>query len=241
MARTAPVPWFHMNLVGCRLMTNFNYHRVIATKLEQLDILELHFYIDKELGEPGVWEKSATNDEVKEAYEGWDPAIFKMLDHCDTPNCWVWRISGMAPLPSWISQGGRVVILGDASHAMVPYASQGASQGIEDAVVLAECLERGEADLTRRLKIFEKIRKPRAEAAVEVAARNMRQLHLPDGPGQRERDEWWKSGKLSSSAPTGRWNREAWDTVPDLDGNPFLAEAYLMGHDAISYVSRTLL
>lgn len=200
--------------------------------------MELHFYIDKELGEPGVWEKSATNDEVRKAYEGWDPAIFKMLDHCDTPNCWVWRISGTAPLPSWISPGGRVVILGDASHAMVPYASQGASQGIEDGVVLAECLERDEVDLTTRLKIFEKIRKPRAETAVEVGARNMQQAHLPDGPGQRQRDELWGSGKLGSNTPTGQWNREAWETLPDLDGNPFLAEAYMMGHDAISYVSR---
>lgn len=51
----------------------------------------------------------------------------------------VWR----DPQPDWVSSGGRVVQIGDAAHTFLPSSGSGATQGIEDAVSLATCLQIG--------------------------------------------------------------------------------------------------
>jgi salicylate hydroxylase len=49
-----------------------------------------------------------------------------------------WALHGMAPLPHWVD--GRVALVGDAAHPMLPYLAQGGALALEDAVVLARCL-----------------------------------------------------------------------------------------------------
>ena len=71
------------------------------------------------------------------------------------------------PMPRWIF--GRMVLLGDAAHAMYPFGSNGASQAILDARVLAYQLHRHE-DLTEALVAFEAERLPVA-SAVQLANR----------------------------------------------------------------------
>jgi salicylate hydroxylase/6-hydroxynicotinate 3-monooxygenase len=60
-----------------------------------------------------------------------------VLEAC--PDCHKWAILEREPLARW-SQG-RVVLLGDACHPMTPYMAQGAATSIEDAAVLARCLD----------------------------------------------------------------------------------------------------
>lgn len=45
-------------------------------------------------------------------------------------------------LDSWYHPSGRVVLIGDAVHPMLPYLAQGANSAMEDGVVLGECLKR---------------------------------------------------------------------------------------------------
>lgn len=71
----------------------------------------------------------------------------------------------MLPLP-WFS--GRVGILGDAAHACAPHMTQGAGMALEDAVVLAECLD-AEGPLAQRLRAFEQRRYPRARLVQDVS------------------------------------------------------------------------
>ncbi|GAB2456675.1 Rossmann-fold NAD(P)-binding domain-containing protein [Jatrophihabitans fulvus] len=71
----------------------------------------------------------------------------------------------MLPLP-WFS--GRVGVLGDAAHACAPHITQGAGMALEDAVVLAECLD-GPGDLDERLRSFEQRRFPRAKLVQDVS------------------------------------------------------------------------
>lgn len=210
----------------------------IATRLHHLDLFELHFYVDKELGEPGVWDASGDIDDIRKDFEAWDPMILRMLSHARSKQCWLWRVSGSAPLPTWISKGGRVVITGDASHAMVPYASQGASQGLEDAAVLAECVSREGVDLTAALKVFERIRKGRAEAAVVCGATRKALMHMPDGPAQEARDKQLRSLAAQQGTSSGvSWVPDAHDALPKPGSNLMELDAYLMGHDALGYVS----
>jgi 2-polyprenyl-6-methoxyphenol hydroxylase-like FAD-dependent oxidoreductase len=74
-------------------------------------------------------------------------------------------IYDMPDLPSWSK--GRVLILGDAAHAVAPHSGQGASMAIEDAVVLAAALPRA-VDVPSALRDFEVFRRPRTCKAIEI-------------------------------------------------------------------------
>lgn len=149
---------------------------------------------------------------------------------------YLWRVSEVSPLPTWVSKSGRVVILGDAAHAMVPFAAQGASQCVEDAGALAECLSRhDEADIPKLLRIFEMIRKPRAESTAARSAARRVMYHLPNGPEQQARDGKMKRQVQSYEPDRKVWNGEHIDEPPDI--NSPLHDPYLMGHDVIDYVS----
>jgi 2-polyprenyl-6-methoxyphenol hydroxylase-like FAD-dependent oxidoreductase len=75
----------------------------------------------------------------------------------------------MAHLPNW--HDDRVVLLGDAAHAVSPHAGQGASMAIEDTVVLAACLP-AEPSPARAFAAYQELRRRRIEHIVRVSRRN---------------------------------------------------------------------
>lgn len=81
-------------------------------------------------------------------------------------------IFDMPELPAWSK--GRIVLLGDAAHAVGPHAGQGASMAIEDALVLAACLQT-EADHQAAFQRYEGLRRPRIAQVVKLTARNSSQ------------------------------------------------------------------
>ncbi|MBO9535739.1 FAD-dependent monooxygenase [Herbaspirillum sp.] len=81
----------------------------------------------------------------------------------------IYPVFDMPELPAWSS--GRVVLLGDAAHAVGPDAGQGASMAIEDALVLAAALER-EVDHVAAFRRYEELRRPRVAEVVRLTARN---------------------------------------------------------------------
>jgi len=85
-----------------------------------------------------------------------------------TPHIGATPIHDMPSLPAW--QRGRVVLLGDAAHAVSPSSGQGASQALEDAIVLAKCL-RDVAPVEAALALYEALRRPRAERIVAAGRR----------------------------------------------------------------------
>jgi hypothetical protein len=63
------------------------------------------------------------------------------------------------PLKTWISTGGRTIVIGDAAHSYLPILGQGGSQAVEDAAVLAITLElSGKSNVRLALQAAEKIR-----------------------------------------------------------------------------------
>jgi salicylate hydroxylase len=83
------------------------------------------------------WTQPGSVDELRELYAGFHPEARALLDACDA--VLKTALYERDPLPHW-SQG-RVTLLGDAAHPMLPFMAQGACQAIEDAVVLARCVE----------------------------------------------------------------------------------------------------
>ena len=102
------------------------------------------------------------------AYAGWDSRVEELLAQVENP-FW-WGLFDRDPLTRWTS--GRLALLGDAAHAMLPHLGQGANQSIEDAVGLASILAGGRsaADVPTALADYEALRRPRA-ARVQLGAR----------------------------------------------------------------------
>jgi kynurenine 3-monooxygenase len=70
------------------------------------------------------------------------------------------------------SCGGKVVLVGDAAHAIVPFYGQGMNCAFEDCVALAECLRETGGDAARALPMYEEVRKENADAIAEMALEN---------------------------------------------------------------------
>ncbi|MEJ1161106.1 FAD-dependent oxidoreductase [Prosthecomicrobium sp. N25] len=96
-----------------------------------------------------------------------------------SPRTWTrWALAGVDPRFDW--SGGPVTLLGDAAHAMLPFAAQGAAMAIEDAAILAGEVARPGIAVADAFAAYERLRKGRVSAVREFAETNGRIYHLGD-------------------------------------------------------------
>ncbi|KMU89437.1 FAD dependent oxidoreductase [Coccidioides immitis H538.4] len=76
----------------------------------------------------GKWNEPGDPDEMRRYYAHFDPTINKVL--AKVKSCLKWKLADLPPLPNWVSPSGKVVLIGDAAHAMVPYLAQTAVQRV---------------------------------------------------------------------------------------------------------------
>jgi len=144
----------------------------------------------------GAWRlESWTADgevcDLSALFDGWDDRVQQLIVSASSTKRWA--LYDRNPLERWTV--GRISLLGDAAHAMLPFFGQGAAQAIEDAYVLAACLQGADrASAPRALQRYEAIRRPRA-SQVQVMSRGREvRNHLPDGAEQQQRDAEFASG-----------------------------------------------
>jgi 2-polyprenyl-6-methoxyphenol hydroxylase-like FAD-dependent oxidoreductase len=111
----------------------------------------------------------AQRDMLLELFADWHAPIPAIIDSTTPEAIICTPLREIRPLQTWVS--GRVALLGDAAHAMLPNLGQGGCQAIEDAAVLAASLAI-DADVPQALSAYEGSRKPRAEKV----ARQSRQM-----------------------------------------------------------------
>ena len=141
------------------------------------------------VSEEGTWTREQWSDrgsifDAAKKYEGWHPQIATILNAVD--ETFKWALFDRDPFPEWTQ--GRVALLGDACHPMLPYMAQGAAQAIEDGAALAACLKRAAFDIPSAFRAYVTLRKPRATEVQERSRANSTSFHLQDGPQQLERD-----------------------------------------------------
>jgi salicylate hydroxylase len=114
------------------------------------------------------WSAPGDPADLASAFAGWDPLVGAIIAQIGTT--FRWGLYDREPLARWTE--GRLTLLGDAAHPMLPHAGQGANQAIEDAVALAAVLARADrASAPRALKIYEKLRREHT-AGVQVKSRS---------------------------------------------------------------------
>jgi 2-polyprenyl-6-methoxyphenol hydroxylase-like FAD-dependent oxidoreductase len=118
---------------------------------------------------PESWSAKGDVRELRQAYAGFHTDVRAVLDAC--PDCHKWAILEREPLSRW--SDGRVALLGDACHPMTPYMAQGAATAIEDAAILARCLEEVEGeDIPGAFQRYEAHRKPRTSRIQAISSAN---------------------------------------------------------------------
>lgn len=138
-----------------------------------------------EVAETG--QKLSSTDEMVAAYSGWDRRLTRLLSKRSTADVALWSLRLQEPHDYW--NRGHVALVGDACHAMLPYVSQGASQAIEDGVVLADELASSEGtNIPAALDRYVQRRSPDAQRAQMAAVASQHDYHLTDGPEQAARD-----------------------------------------------------
>jgi 2-polyprenyl-6-methoxyphenol hydroxylase-like FAD-dependent oxidoreductase len=120
------------------------------------------------------WSTKGDVKVLREAYSAFHPEVRHVLDSC--PEVYKWALLARDPLPHWSE--GRVVLLGDACHPMPPYMAQGAAQALEDAIVLARCLDGVEPEgFAAALQRYEWNRKPRTSQIQQMSGKNTWMQH----------------------------------------------------------------
>jgi salicylate hydroxylase len=132
------------------------------------------------------WTADGEISDLAREFDGWDKRLHQLIISATQTKRWA--LFDRPPLEQWTA--GRVALLGDAAHAMLPFLAQGAAQCVEDAVTLADCLKSAEPDMVEiALKRYEELRRPRANHVLLMSRGREIQNNLPDGPEQQQRDE----------------------------------------------------
>jgi salicylate hydroxylase len=147
------------------------------------------------------WSAPGELTRLREHFAGWEPTVLDIIGALD--QAMRWALYDREPLPAWTA--GRVTLLGDAAHSMLPHQGQGAGQSVEDAVVLARCLERAAPDTVEHwLRLYERIRKPRTER-VQRASRVSGEIYDLTDPEEQER----RAASTLETKGAWLWNYDA--------------------------------
>lgn len=105
------------------------------------------------------WSVRASVEEPMAEFKDWHADVQTIIAATPPESCIRWGLFDRDPLDRW--SRGRVTLLGDACHPMLPFMAQGAAMALEDAVVLVRCLE-AETGVEKAFARYEKARIERA-------------------------------------------------------------------------------
>lgn len=156
------------------------------------------------------WNAEAAPGEALREFGGWDPRVTAVLERAGT--ILRWGIYTRAAQPRW--NVGRVTLLGDSAHAMVPFQAQGAAQAIVDAAVLGQQIARGADDVPAALERYVLRRLAMATSAQSSSKQAGESFHLADGPEADGRNERM-AAHAAQNAFSPMWSAWAEDTDDD--------------------------
>ncbi|KAL8318828.1 hypothetical protein RB597_005872 [Gaeumannomyces tritici] len=154
------------------------------------------------------WSFPGKLDEVKDLLREWDPICTAIIEKTPADRLTDWKLVYRDPLPRWVSNHGRICLLGDSAHPFLPTSAQGATQACEDAVNIGICLRRaGKASVPAALWTHQDIRYERVGAVQKT--------------GETTRDRWHKTDweKVKKDPQSVSFPREDWIHKHDAEAH----------------------
>ncbi|EMC99630.1 hypothetical protein BAUCODRAFT_343349 [Baudoinia panamericana UAMH 10762] len=178
---------------------------ILTFPIEQGKTMNVVAFGTKEDGkwEDPEWVKPLDRAQMEKDYEGWVEATRQILSLMQKPD--MWALFNHPPTPTYFKN--RVCILGDAAHASGPHNGAGASQAIEDALIMSRVMARvfNAADVPRAFAAYDRVRRPRSQYQVKMAYEGglLYDLQLPG-----YMDDWDKVKELLSTKQHWIWNHD---------------------------------
>ena len=136
-------------------------------------VMNFVYALEREGWEIESWSARGTNEELRQDVLGWHEDVQALVRNIPVP--FKWALMVRPPMERWSI--GRVTLLGDACHSMLPFLGQGANSAIEDGYILARALTELDGDIASRLLRYENARRDRTRRAVEGSADNIHRFH----------------------------------------------------------------
>jgi salicylate hydroxylase len=142
------------------------------------------------------WLAEGRTEDALAEYDGWHSTIRTII--AETPKVLRQALYDREPLPDW--QVGRVVLMGDAAHPMMPFYAQGGAQSIEDAYVLAGCIAEAQDRPLDALARFVRMRQPRTAWMQGLARREEELYQMNDTAAIRARNDRMRTNRIPETA-----------------------------------------
>jgi salicylate hydroxylase len=186
---------------------------LLAYKIRQGKLVNIVTQQDTDKWVEEGWSTPGDPDEMRASFPNSEPRLEKLLSL--VTECSKWGLFTRPLTRNW--GRGRIQLIGDAAHAMLPNAGQGACQAFEDAYILARWLGAC-TDPAEAFANFRRVRIPRVHGVQRLSLSNARFKHMRDATAQREsiaagtgsvhgNSEW-----VWGYDPVGEWDKEP--TVP---------------------------
>jgi salicylate hydroxylase len=165
------------------------------------------------------WTEPGKVEDLRAAYAGWHPQVQQVIDAVD--ETFIWAVLDRPPIDRWTY--GRITMMGDACHPMIPFMGQGGAMAIEDAASITACLVKCD-DVEAALQLYETVRIPRTAQVQDGSWVNKTRFHMPDGPDQMERDALMAKGMTDWSYQHIAWvyghDASVLENSPEVAQNP---------------------
>ena len=149
-------------------------HRHVVRYPVDDGLVNLVAVVEAKAAEAESWTAEGQGAELAAAFADWPEPVRATI--AAAPRPWRSALYDRGPLARWTQ--GRISLLGDAAHPMLPFLAQGAAMAIEDAEVAARLLGDG-GDPAAALLAYEAARRPRTAKVQAWSSRNARLFHLP--------------------------------------------------------------
>jgi salicylate hydroxylase len=184
---------------------------IVLYPVRRDELVNVVCHYDDEAYRHESWVTECERSEVLERYHGWHESLLRVFTAGEV--WYKWALYDRDPIQQWTR--GRVTVLGDAAHPMLPYLGQGACQAIEDGCVLAAALAARADDPVGGLALYERTRRPRASQVVLTSRQRGVSNHLASPWAALRRDVSIAVRRRFGRDPDGRGT--AW--IPGYDAS----------------------